>query len=430
MVIITGVFVASAQGVVVTVRNTTVFVLPTNASETQKLLQFELRQDAGDIAEAPEIAENKATKLKQATQPVPPSNRITAILLFQPQYCEHLALLLLVDERRLVHYELNLSAETLLLKTLRSVPRSATCMTVGTLKITNGEMKHVVILGQKTGEVVAVPFPDVARDLKMLLGHTTSMITHVALNHDSSLLLTADRDEKLRVSRFPNAAIIESYCLGHAASLTKVACSSVTPELVVSTSIDNTLKLWDMTTGKLLATKTLLVGLDVSIEHADKDEANDEDSDRKAAKSLLNVSLSICSKTNIVAVLVNYQYVRFFEIECDKGIPTMREMAIPIEDEQLLLANEPCEILFTEDEMLAVSYKKNPFLQLYSISKGENKRLSPVDFNSNVLNDFRSAAAAIELVDDEESALDTLEDGLKKKKARTGEGNKMVPGDK
>ncbi|KAE8905745.1 hypothetical protein PF005_g16221 [Phytophthora fragariae] len=427
----TGVFVAAARGVVVTVRNTTVFVLPSGSASVQKLLRFEVLQGADAAVETPAVEEEeedaKKGKKKKPTQPAPPANRITTVDLFQPQGSELLALLLLVDERRLVHYELDLSAETLVFKASRSVPRSATCMTVSHLKLPSGETKYAVVVGQKTGEAVVVPFPDVDRDLKTLLGHTTSMVTHVAVNHDSSLLLTADRDEKLRVSRFPNAAIIESYCLGHAASLTKVACSAVTPELVVSTSMDNTLKLWEMKTGKLLASETLLPGVEVSLEPLDE-EASD-DSGRKAAKSLLNVSLAICPTTNIVAVLVNYQHVRFFEIVAADGAYALKEVAIPSEDTQALLASDPCELLFTEDAVLAVSYKKNPFLQLFSISKGESKRLSPVDTAAAVFNDFRSAAATIELIDDEEKALDVLEDGLKKKKARTGEWNKKVPGE-
>ncbi|KAK1931404.1 tRNA (guanine-N(7)-)-methyltransferase non-catalytic subunit wuho [Phytophthora citrophthora] len=420
----TGVFVAAAQGVVVTVRNTTVFVLP---SSTQNLLRFEVLQGADGVVEPTEDEEEAGKgKKKQATQPAPPANRITTLQLFQPQGSELLALLFLVDERRLVHYELNLKAETLVLKASRSVPRSATCMAVGHLKLPTGETKYAVIVGQKTGEAVAVPFPDVDRDLKTLLGHTTSMVTHVAVNHDSSLLLTADRDEKLRVSRFPNAAIIESYCLGHAASLTKVACSAVTPDLVVSTSMDNTLKLWQMSTGKLLASEPLLPGVEVSLEPLDEDASSaSDDSGRKAAKSLINVSLAICPKTNVVAVLVNYQHVRFFDIVAD----TLKEMAIPTEVVKSLLANEPCELLFTENEELAVSYKKAPFLQLFSISKGDNKRLAPVETSTAAFNDFRAAAATIELIDDEEKALDVLEDGLKKKKARTGEWNKKVPGE-
>ncbi|RLN93522.1 hypothetical protein BBJ28_00019035 [Nothophytophthora sp. Chile5] len=418
----TGVFLAAAQDVVVTIRNTTVFVLPSRADPTQQLLRFEVLQGADAVQEATQEDEEK-----KATQPAAAANRITAIECFQPQDSSSFALLLLVDERRLVYYELDCSAATLELRSSRAVPRSATCMAVGHLDLATGERKYVVIVGQKTGEAVAVPFPDVSRDLKTLLGHTTSMVTHIAVNHDSSLLLTADRDEKVRVSRFPNAAIIESYCLGHAASLTKLACSVVTPGLVVSTSMDNTLKLWEMASGTLLASQPLLPDVQVAVEPTDKTET-EEDGAGNAAKSLLNVSLAICPKTNTVAVLVDYQHVRFFSIVAAGGAHTLEELPFPTEDVQKLLVNEPCELLFTADGVLAVSYKKTPFVQLFTASQGESKRLlARVDTDAAAFRDFRSAAATIDLIDGEAEALDELEDGLKKKKARTAEWKKKLP---
>ena len=389
------VFTAAAHDVVVTVRGTTVFVLPVStATASERALQFTVLQSESGADEASEATRTNAHDNDENKKTAPLLNvksdgRITAMELFQPLGSDRFALLLLVDERRLLHYELNLPSETLVLKASRLVPRSATCMTVGHLKLDNQEIKYVVVLGQKTGEAVGVPFPDLDRDLRTLLGHTTSMITDVAMNHDSSLLLTADRDEKLRVSRFPNAAIIESYCLGHKASLTKVACSTVTPELVVSTSVDNTLKLWNMKTGTLLASETLLSGVEVS--HEPLDEGADADDDgRKEANSLLKVSLAISPKTNIVAVFVNCQHARFFEIVSQ----TLQEVVIPIEDLQSLLMNEPCELLYLENDMLAVSYKKDPFVQLFSMSL-QKKKLVLVEPATDVFKDLRNAAAAI-----------------------------------
>jgi WD40 repeat protein len=61
-----------------------------------------------------------------------------------------------------------------------------------------------------------------------LLGHI-SLITDMALSPASDLILTADRDEKVRVSRFPFAAEIEAYCLGHTEYASAVAscCNSL-----------------------------------------------------------------------------------------------------------------------------------------------------------------------------------------------------------
>lgn len=41
------------------------------------------------------------------------------------------------------------------------------------------------------------------------------MVTDMVLSADNKYVITADRDEHVRVSRFPNGYNIESFCLGH-----------------------------------------------------------------------------------------------------------------------------------------------------------------------------------------------------------------------
>lgn len=228
-------------------------------------------------------------------------------------------------------------------------------MTVGHLE-KDGERKHVVVVGVKTGEALAMPFPDIARDIKTLLGHTTSMLTQLAINKDSSLLLTADRDEKIRVSAFPRTSLIQSYCLGHAASLTEVATSSLTPDLAVSTSLDNTIKLWSISSGELLASQELLPNEPTN------------------SKNLLNASLAVSAHSNVVAVVLNHQCVRLFAITATTGSesPSLENVVVPTDVQTQLDANEPCEAFFTSEGALVVSHKSAPFVSFYSVSKDEN----------------------------------------------------------
>jgi hypothetical protein len=69
---------------------------------------------------------------------------------------------------------------------------------------------------------------------RLLLGHTASMLTAVECtrttnngnngNYDNELLiLTADRDEKIRVSSFPNTHEVQGYLLGHSAFISSMA---------------------------------------------------------------------------------------------------------------------------------------------------------------------------------------------------------------
>ena len=47
-----------------------------------------------------------------------------------------------------------------------------------------------------------------------LLGHTASVGTCLALSADGALLASGDRDEKVRVSRFPCTLVVQGYLTG------------------------------------------------------------------------------------------------------------------------------------------------------------------------------------------------------------------------
>jgi tRNA (guanine-N(7)-)-methyltransferase subunit TRM82 len=48
----------------------------------------------------------------------------------------------------------------------------------------------------------------------LILGHT-SMLTTFTLTPDERYIITADRDEHIRVSWYPQGFNIERFCLGH-----------------------------------------------------------------------------------------------------------------------------------------------------------------------------------------------------------------------
>lgn len=146
----------------------------------------------------------------------------------------------------------------------------------------------VIVAGDKIGDVHAFPVPDVASKRKHLLGHTASIVTGVAgaVVGGKRSLLTCDRDEKVRVSAWPDAFNVRSYCCGHtrfvssmkvlssgvnassaapvgasAASATTCSRSSASAaysyspqELLVTGGGDGTLRLWHHETGTLLHT--------------------------------------------------------------------------------------------------------------------------------------------------------------------------------
>ncbi|KAK6745123.1 hypothetical protein RB195_011686 [Necator americanus] len=77
-----------------------------------------------------------------------------------------------------------------------------------------------------------------------------SMVLDVAISHDGRFLLAADRDEKIRVSRYPQAFVVQSFCLGHSAYVSSVA---VHGHRVFSTGGDSIVHEWNIETGKSVA---------------------------------------------------------------------------------------------------------------------------------------------------------------------------------
>jgi tRNA (guanine-N(7)-)-methyltransferase subunit TRM82 len=95
----------------------------------------------------------------------------------------------------------------------------------------------------------------------MLLGHVSLLtdLAFVSLPSSTSssasrhYIITADRDEHIRVSRGPpQAHIIETYCLGHLSFISKICVPPSLPELLISGGGDNYLLVWKWETGELL----------------------------------------------------------------------------------------------------------------------------------------------------------------------------------
>mmetsp|Transcript_28932 Transcript_28932/g.35182 ORF Transcript_28932/g.35182 Transcript_28932/m.35182 type:complete len:299 (-) Transcript_28932:12-908(-) len=83
---------------------------------------------------------------------------------------------------------------------------------------------------------------------RLLLGHTASMLTGVKIVTDKkrTRVLTSDRDEKIRVSSFPQSYVVEGYLLGHSefvSGLDVARADGVTR--CVTCGGDGSVRLWD-----------------------------------------------------------------------------------------------------------------------------------------------------------------------------------------
>lgn len=97
-------------------------------------------------------------------------------------------------------------------------------------------------------------------ELNLLLGHV-SMLTALVLGEQQGrkYILTADRDEHIRVSRYiPHAYIIENFCFGHKEFINDMVIPPTKQDILVSAGGDESIFVWDWLAGKQLFTTSIL----------------------------------------------------------------------------------------------------------------------------------------------------------------------------
>ncbi len=72
------------------------------------------------------------------------------------------------------------------------------------------------------------------------------------MSFDGKYVITADRDEKIRISHYPNCYEIHQFCLGHTELVIWIQLLS--NELLVSAGADGTIRLWSVENGTCLCT--------------------------------------------------------------------------------------------------------------------------------------------------------------------------------
>ena len=85
-------------------------------------------------------------------------------------------------------------------------------------KLKDPEKMDIIVQSDRSGDAEAIPLhvtPDTAGASRVLLGHTSAIITDVDVTPNDSHMFTCDREGKVRISALPFAHCIQSYLLGH-----------------------------------------------------------------------------------------------------------------------------------------------------------------------------------------------------------------------
>ncbi|XP_033219727.1 tRNA (guanine-N(7)-)-methyltransferase non-catalytic subunit wdr4 isoform X1 [Belonocnema kinseyi] len=134
-----------------------------------------------------------------------------------------------------------------------------------------------IVVADKSGDAYLFSTSKPLENGTLLLGHL-SMLLDILVTSDEKYIITADRDEKIRVSKFPNCYNIASYCLGHKKFVNNIAEVPHDREILVSCGGDGVFIFWNYKTGTEIYTYPF------------KDGLQDEDTDIRKLSRLLEES--------------------------------------------------------------------------------------------------------------------------------------------
>ncbi|AGO13712.1 AaceriAGL159Wp [[Ashbya] aceris (nom. inval.)] len=122
--------------------------------------------------------------------------------------------------------------------------------------VTYADDDATLLLADKFGDVYAVDIAGKAekKDPEPILGHV-SMLTDIALVTDTKkkYVITADRDEHIKISHYPQSFVIDKWLFGHKEFVSSLCVPEWRPNMLFSAGGDSFIAAWDWQKGQLLS---------------------------------------------------------------------------------------------------------------------------------------------------------------------------------
>eukprot|EP00794_Sanderia_malayensis_P011889 gene11889-13121_t len=203
--------------------------------------------------------------------------------------------------------------------------------------------ENYLLVADKTGDVTRICLQTGKSDF--LMGHLSTVLD-MSLTNDDKILITSDRDYKIRMSHYPNCYNIDKYLLAHT---NFVSCVGLTPngDHLVSGGGDGKIILWRLSTGLQIDSLSL----------------NDEE-------STIVRSICIDDKMNVFAIAEKLPKIFCFKIEKEHLVRSI----------DVTLTHAPIDIVCIGDDVILIQANKQEIIRHFRAqTDGQYRQLSTTD---------------------------------------------------
>lgn len=162
-----------------------------------------------------------------------------------------------------------------------------------------------ILLADKSGDVLSFDLNNEDQQKgQKIFGHL-SLILDILQSSNGKYVISSDRDEKIKVTCYPNTYEIQTYCLGHKEYVNHIEELPHNDKYLLSSSGDGFVKIWDFVEGKHIDSIDTFTDVDnVELRESFKEKMDDE----VPIESLPIIHLTVTKlnkNTSILAVSVH-----------------------------------------------------------------------------------------------------------------------------
>ena len=226
--------------------------------------------------------------------------------------------------------------------------------------LTFAQLKENTLLlgGDMCGDIIAYSTDNVQKR-QLLLGHTASAITSIkvaTLDNNQQVILSADRDEKVRISHFPACFVIDGFLLGHTAFVSSIDVSQGTKKCITCSG-DGSVILWDFTTHQRLS---------LPLHFEDSNLVKQSETGKNSKYPNIHTNVAIHPSGKLAIALRNLcQKIEVFDTAGDK---LLQKDAIDCRSTVLYASFG----VFSGQDSLLIYTNQSPFLRHYEVSENFN----------------------------------------------------------